>query len=90
MYSAIRLQIASPDYKYSLYNSNLLSCAVLDAIPHLTTVMEDLCDIHSNTDTLKSYFFSCHKVFIFISSLSFKCIKKKVEKWAVVEPLCQL
>lgn len=90
MYPAIRLQIACPDYKYSLYNGHLLSCGVLDAIPHLTAVMEDLCDIHSNTDTLKSYFFSCQKVFIFISSLSFKCItKKNFEKWAAVEPLCQ-
>lgn len=79
MYSAVRQEIASPDYKYSLYNGNLLSCAVLDVTPHLTTVVEDLCDIHSNTDTLKSYFFSRHKVFIFISSLSFKCIKKSGE-----------
>jgi len=76
MYPAIRLQIAYPDYKYSLYNGHLLSCGFLDAIPHLTAVMEDLSDIHSNTDTLKPYFFSCHKVFIFISSLSFKCITK--------------
>jgi len=73
-----------PDYRHRLHNGHLLSCAVLDAIPHLTAVMEDLCDIHSNTDTLKSYFFPCHKVFIFISSLSFKCIKKKQEKRAVV------
>lgn len=76
MYPAIRLQIAYSDYKYSLYNGHLLSCGFLDAIPHLTAVMEDLSDIHSNTDTLKPYFFSCHKVFIFISSLSFKCITK--------------
>lgn len=77
MYRAIRLQMGCPDCRYRLYNGHLLSGAVLDAIPHLTAVMEDLCDIHSSTDTLKSYFFPCHKVFIFISSLSFKCIKKK-------------
>lgn len=77
MYTAIRLQIGCPDQTYRLYNGHLLSCAVLDAIPHSTAVMEDLCDIHSNADTLKSYFFPCHKVFIFISSQSIKCIKKK-------------
>lgn len=80
--------IAWPDYKQKLYSGHLLSCTVLDAILHLTAVMEDLYDIHSTTDTLKSYFFPCHKVFIFISSLSFKCIKK-MEKWTVLEPLCQ-
>lgn len=92
MYTAIGLQIGCPDYRYSLYNGHLLSCAVFDVIPHLTAVMEDLYDIHSNTDTLKSYFFPCHKVFIFIRSLSFKCIKKKKINGELdsVDPLCQL
>lgn len=77
MYTATWLETVCPNYRFGLYNGHLLSCAVLDATPHLTFLMEDLCDTYSNTGTLKSYFFPCHKVFIFISSLSFKYIFKK-------------